>query len=118
MSHLETSVKEMLGPMIRNGRATRLARFEQKMFAMWAIETAMMLNLPLSGQERVIPDTQRCGCSVDRSGLRDPDALDPESAAERLEVAIVVKDRIAALGRGRRDHVVGGGQPALATQLA
>ena len=58
------------------------------------------------------------GRSVDRSGLRDPDALDPESAAERLEVAIVVKDRKAAFGGGRRDHVVGGWQPALAAQLA
>jgi hypothetical protein len=58
------------------------------------------------------------GWSVDRSGLRYPNALDPESATEWLEVTIVVKDREAALSRGRRDHVVGGGQAALAAQLA
>jgi hypothetical protein len=58
MNDLETSVKDLLGPMIRHGRATRLARFEQKQFAMWAIKTAMMLNYLYPRQQRVVPDTQ------------------------------------------------------------
>src|ERR1700704_3683072 len=56
--------------------------------------------------------------SVDRTGFRDPDALDPEYPAEWVEVMVVVKYPGTASSRCSRDEVVGSGDAPLASQLS
>src|SRR5271166_4725149 len=56
--------------------------------------------------------------SVDRAGLRDPDAVDPERAAEGVEMAVVVQNARATSGGRRGDQIIGCWDASLASQLA
>lgn len=55
---------------------------------------------------------------VEAARLGEPDALDPERFAERLEVAVVVQDGSTPLSRCGRDQVVGCGQAPRSAEIA
>jgi hypothetical protein len=55
MSELESSVKEFLGPMIQQGRATRLTLHAQERLATWAVKTSLMFQ-SIHPNDRVAPD--------------------------------------------------------------
>jgi hypothetical protein len=57
MSDLESAVKPFLGPMVLNGRRTRLAVASQTQLATWAVKTALVLDR-LHPNAAVVPKSE------------------------------------------------------------